>query len=161
MKQYLLISWIVFLLFLPGCGPKKHATKIYQAYSESDKSVETVASILMVDRSDTRDYIDWVVIDGTRIDHKKYGEIKIAPGAYMIEWGRKFIVSMLLKASGTEKRTWGTNITLEAGHTYTIHAKRTVGHGYKIYSWITDDTLNKVIWGNEYIPGPYDYLLTM
>jgi hypothetical protein len=158
-KHYLLLPWVVFLLLLPGCGPKKHATEIYQAYSGPIKSTETVASILMVVLSDTSDYVDWVNIDNTRIDHDEYGEIRIAPGAYLLEWGRKFNISPMIKASGTEKRNWSTNMKLEAGHSYTIHAKRTIGHGYKIYSWVTDDTLYKVVWGKKYIPGPYDYLL--
>ena len=154
------ICAIVFaLVLLSGCGPKKHTTEIYHAYSEAVRSTESIASILMVVRTDTRDYIDWITIDNLRIDHNKYGEVRIAPESYTIEWGRKFNVSTMIKASGSEKRVWKTNINLEAGHIYTVHAKRTVGQGYKIYSWITDDTLNKVIWGNRYIPGPYDYLL--
>ena len=89
---------------------------------------------------------------------KKYGEIKIMPGTYLVKWGRRFNISPMIKASGKEERVWSNNMTLEAGHIYTIHANRTVGHGYKIYSWITDDTVNQVIWGQKYIPGPYDYL---
>jgi len=158
MKHLLSLSCVVFLLLLFGCGPKKHATEIYQAYTGTTKSTESIASVLMLVRDDISDYVDWIVIDNARIDHNKYGEIRIVPGSYLMEWGRTFNISPMIKASGTEKRVWRTNITLEAGHTYTVHAKRTVGHGYKIYSWITDDTLNKVIWGNIYLPGPYDHL---
>lgn len=64
----------------------------------------------------------------------------------------------MVDPSGSFTQDWGTDVTLEAGHTYTVHAKRTIGHGYKIYSWITDDTLSELIWGTEYVPGPNDHL---
>ena len=147
------------LLLLSGCGPKKHATEIYQAYSGTIKSAEAIASIQMVVRTDTRDHIDWITIDNIRVDHKKYGEVRIAPGLYRIEWGRKFNISIMIDSSGSYTQDWRTDVTLEAGHIYTVHAKRTIGHGYKVYSWITDDTLTELIWGREYVPGPYDHLV--
>ena len=112
----------------------------------------------MLVRTDTRDYIDWIEIADLRIDHKNYGEVRIAPGPYRIEWGRKFNISIMVDPSGSYTQDWSTDVTMEAGHIYTVHAKRTIGHGYKIYSWITDDTLTELIWGREYVPGPYDYL---
>ena len=149
-----------FLIFISSCASApKHSVEIYQAYVGSALSAETVSSIHMVVRSDLRDYVDWVAIDSARIDHEEYGAISIRPGDYLVEWGRKFSLSPMLKASGSESRQWRADLKLEAGHAYTIHAKRTVGHGYKIYSWITDDTTGRLIWGKEYTPGPYDYLL--
>ena len=153
--------FLVFLIVLASscASAPKHPTAIYQAYDGAELGSDSVASILMVVRSDLRDYVDWVQIDNTTIDHDEYGEIRIPPGTYVFEWGRKFPVSPMVKLSGSEKRQWSTNVTLEAGHVYTIHAKRTVGPGYRIYSWITDDSRNEVIWGKKYTPGPYDQLL--
>ena len=149
----------LIVLFSSCASAPKHPTAIYQADNVAELGSGSVASILLVVRSDLRDYVDWVHIENTTIDHDEYGEIRIPPGTYLLEWGRKFPVSPMVKLSGSEKREWSTNVTLEAGHVYTIHAKRTVGPGYRIYSWITDDSLNKVIWGKEYLPGPYDHLL--
>ena len=124
--------------FFSGCGGKQHGTEVYKIYSEPNQNTEEVASILMMVTANTRDYVtdyvDWVIIDNTRVDHKKYRKISIVAGSYTVEWGRKFNISPMIKASGTEKRVWSANVTLEAGHTYTIHADRTVGHGYKSFS---------------------------
>lgn len=153
---------IVAALALIACGARQHATEEYKAYSGAVKNTDEIASILMLVKDDTKDYVndyvDWVMIDKNKIDHRKYGEIRIMPGIYQVEWGRVFNISPMIKASGEEERSWITHLTLEAGHTYTIHARRTVGHGYILYSWITDDTAGQVIWGHKYIPGPYDYL---
>ncbi len=146
------------LVLLSGCGSKKHSTEIYHAHSETINSTEATASLLMFVQADSRDYIDWIAIDGLRIDHKKYGEARVAPGSYRVEWERKFNISTMIDSSGSYTQNWRADVTLEAGHIYTVHAKRTIGQGYKIYSWITDDSLNELIWGREYVPGPYDYL---
>ncbi len=151
---------IVLVYIFSGCGGIQHSTEIYKAYNGLEKTPGEVATILMGGKEDKPgDYIDWVIVENTRIDHEKYGEIIIIPGSYKIKWGRTFSISPTIKASGSEKRSWSTNISFEAGHTYTIHAKRTVGPGYILYSWITDDSLNKILWGKEYVPGPYDNIL--
>ncbi|MDH3328210.1 MAG: hypothetical protein OEM01_03165 [Desulfobulbaceae bacterium] len=153
-----LVVSIALVSILTGCGPKQHATAAYKAYDGPEKTPKELTSILMFNKAETGDYVDWVVIEATRINHDKYGEITIKPGTYLIEWERDFQVSPMIKASGSEVRKWSTTVTLEAGHNYTIHADRTVGHGYIIYSWITDDTQNKTIWGREFVPGPYYFL---
>lgn len=166
---YIISLVIVFLLISSflfySCGGTQHATKIhhaseiYKAYSGPEKTPGEITTILMVGKTYSADYIDWVIVENTRIDHEKYGEITILPGSYKIKWGRTFFMSPMIKASGSEKRSWRTTISFEAGHTYTIHANRTVGPGYILYSWITDDSLNKILWGKEYVPGPYDNIL--
>lgn len=153
-----LIVSIVLVFICSGCGGIQHGTEVYKTYNGPDKTPKEVVTILMVSKADIGDYVDWVIIDDKRIKHKKYGSIIITPGSYSIKWERKFKISPMIKASGSEVRSWTTSINLEAGHTYTIHAKRTIGQGYILYSWITDDTQNKLIWGTEYVPGPYDYL---
>jgi hypothetical protein len=150
---------VIALVLLSGCGPKKHSTEIYHANSEILNSTEAPASILMFVRADTRDYIDWITIDDLRIDHKKYGEVRVAPGSYRVEWERKFNISVMIDSSGSYTQRWHTDLTLEAGHIYTVHPKRTIGQGYRIYSWITDDTLTALVWGIKYVPGPYDFLV--
>lgn len=157
-----LITSLVLLCFISGCGGRHHGTEVYKLYTNLNISADDIASIIL-SSTDTKgyvtDYVDWIIIGNIRLDHKKYGIIEVVPGSYNVEWGRKFDISPMIKASGSEKRKWSTNLTLEAGHKYTIHAKRTVGHGYKIYSWITDDTQDIIIWGNQFVPGPYYYYL--
>ena len=156
-RHAFLCGIVVALSLISGCGPKKHSTEIYHISDEAS-STFAVSSIMMVVPDDRRDYIDWIAIDDLRIDHDNYGEVRVAPGSYRIEWERKFNISAMINPSGSHTQNWRTDLLLEAGHIYTVHAKRTIGQGYQIYSWITDDTVDEVIWGREYVPGPYDYL---
>ncbi len=151
---------IVFAFIIAGCASGyKPSTEVYVAHCNPELTSEETATILMLYKYDTIDYVDWVTIGDELIEHKKYGTIIIKPGSYRLGWGRKFVISPMIKASGSEKRTWSADVTLDAGHVYVIHAKRTIGHGYRIYSWITDETSwGKIIWGTKYIPGPYDYM---
>jgi len=159
LQKLFLVIVVIPLLFSSCGGGIKHGTGVYKAYSDPEKTPKEVATIQMVGKTDIVDYVDWIAIDeNTRIDHKKYVEITIIPGTYLIKWGRKFPISPMIKASGSEVRSWSANINFEAGHIYTIHANRTVGQGYIIYSWITDDTQNITIWGTEFVPGPYYYM---
>lgn len=140
-------------------GSRNHSTRTYDAIGGENKSLQEISTILLKGSgSYVSDYIDWIIIDGTRVDHKDFGQINIAPGSYTVEWGRKFNISPMVKSSGVENRRWNATLDFLPAHTYAIHARRTVGQGYIIYSWIVDETLNETIWGKEFIPGPYDYL---
>lgn len=164
MKQiFILLSVGLSLLVFSGCAfkvtPINHSKAVYKVYGGPEKTPGEVSTILLVGGwSDRHDYVDWIIVEKTRVDQKKYGQITVLPGNYIIKWGRKFNISPMIKISGTENRSWSTSITFKPGHTYTIHSDRTIGQGYILYSWITDDTLNKTIWGKEFVPGPCYHL---
>lgn len=144
---------ISVLIILFGCG-QPLSTKVYNAYNGPLPAPEKYATILLSKQADDYDYVLWASFNEIHIDHKEYGVIAIPQGDYTISWGRTFAILARAK-----KKCWKALITLEAGHTYTIHAKRSSGANYKIYGWITDDTVyERVIWGNRYVPGPYDRL---
>ena len=60
----------------------------------------------------------------------------------MAGWGFSFLVDPRMYAEFENS----ARIDLEPGHIYTLHAKRTYGHGYRVFMWIRDEA-TKQEWG--------------
>jgi hypothetical protein len=90
-----------------------------------------------------------IIIDGMKVNRTDYGLVKIDAGPHEIRWDADFIVSVLVNPSGYDKTETAVTVELEAGHTYTVNADRTTGHGYGMYLWITDDNSGETVAGTK------------
>lgn len=90
-----------------------------------------------------------IIIDDMKVKRTDYGSVKLDPGLHEIRWGAEFIVSVLVNPSGYDETGTAVNVELEAGHTYTVNAGRTTGHGYHMYLWITDDNSGETVGGTK------------
>ena len=88
-----------------------------------------------------------VEIDGLRVSSADYGTIKLMPGQHRIQWESTFIVSVMVNASGFDSAETDKMATLAVGHTYSIEADRTTGHGYRMFLWIEDGETGEVVAG--------------
>jgi len=84
-----------------------------------------------------------------KVKRTDYGVIKVYEGKHEIKWGADFIVSVLINSSGFDNASTRENVELEAGHSYSINADRTTGHGYRIYLWVSDDTTGLTVAGTK------------
>jgi hypothetical protein len=71
------------------------------------------------------------------------------PGEHTIKWQTEFSVSVLVEPSGWATGGEQADVTLVAGHVYTLKADRTTGPGYRMFFWIRDDTAQQVIAGTR------------
>jgi len=88
-----------------------------------------------------------VEIDGLKVTSADYGSVKLLPGVHTIRWESMFIVSVMVNASGFDRAEADKAAILSAGHTYTLEADRTTGHGYRMYLWIEDTETGEAVAG--------------
>ena len=88
-----------------------------------------------------------VEIDGLRVSATDYGEVKLLSGVHTIRWEATFMVSVMVNSSGFDRAEIDNVAILSAGHTYTLEADRTTGHGYRMYLWIEDAKTGEVVAG--------------
>jgi hypothetical protein len=60
-----------------------------------------------------------------------------------------FSDSHLVNSSGFDSTATTETVELEAGHSYTINADRTTGHGYGMYLWVSDDNSGIIVAGTK------------
>jgi hypothetical protein len=138
--------YLILLSILSACSP--YSNEAFKGYMGEIRSMEELSTIRMDEN------VQWLKVSGQEIIHKEFGEVILLPGIYEIEWGTYFGVSVLVKSSGNDKRTWTGRINLQPGYTYTIYTDRTLGFGYVVYSWVEDNYGEKVqvhaknIWAN-------------
>ena len=53
----------------------------------------------------------------------------------------------MVNASGFDSAETDKMATLAVGHTYSIEADRTTGHGYRMFLWIEDGETGEVVAG--------------
>ena len=80
-------------------------------------------------------------------DHFYYRDFRLLPGQHTLTARRTWGASILVAPSGYIEESRYLLLNAEAGHTYELHADRTTGIGYKVYFWIEDTTLRKVVSG--------------
>lgn len=132
---------LVFLSLSYGCASYP-STEIYKLYPGPVRSNDSIAVVhLGKERS--------VHIDGMSINLRDWGSVHLPPGLHSITWQRMFMVSVLINASGWDKREIHLDINLEAGHVYILKSERTTGHGYRMYQWVEDLTSEKVVAGTR------------
>jgi hypothetical protein len=85
--------------------------------------------------------------DDRPVARADWSEVALDPGEHTIRWRQEFGVSVLVDARGAATGATESRATLLAGHTYTLHAERTYGTGYRMYFWIVDDVDGRVIAG--------------
>lgn len=145
LRIQLATAWLItaaFAVLLSACGGShsKHAYKLYPGPVLPDSDVATLKF---------GNRVHAVEIDGLTVSSADYGEIKLKPGPHTIRWGTKFIVSVLINSSGFDSAIADNDVTLAAGHTYSIEADRTTGHGYRMYLWIEDAETGQVVAGTK------------
>jgi hypothetical protein len=89
----------------------------------------------------------WAKIEYLYAARPRYDRIELPPGVYSIEWGRVFLVSVLVDARGFAEHGTRATVTLQADHLYRLHADRTTGPGYRTFFWIVDTTEQRVVAG--------------
>ena len=57
--------------------------------------------------------------------------------------------SRIVNSSGFHSTATIETVELEAGHSYTINADRTTGHGYGMYLWVSDDNSGIIVAGTK------------
>jgi hypothetical protein len=127
---------IILVSVLSACA--SYSNETFRGYAGEIRPKEELAIIRMDGN------VEWLKVDGYKIDHKEYGEIILLPGTYEIEWVTHFSVSVLVKSSMRDDRIWSGSMNLQPEHTYTIYAKRSLGVGYTVRSWIEDSSGRKM-----------------
>ena len=80
---------------------------------------------------------DWLNVDGMATLAGKRKEIRLPPGTYHLEWGRR-----MAERVSFETYRHADSVRLQPGHTYSVHVDREhpFGMGYVPYLWIEDGT---------------------
>jgi hypothetical protein len=85
--------------------------------------------------------------DGRAASRGDWTEVHLLPGDHRIRWQAEFGVSVMIEPTGLAAGGRETDVTLVAGHVYSLRADRTTGPGYRMFFWIRDDTAGQVIAG--------------
>lgn len=135
-------SVIIVAIFvsLSACG-SLHSQHVYKLYPGPILPDSEVATLKFGSGVHT------VEVDGLKVSSADYGTIKLVPGEHRIRWESMFIVSVMVNASGFDSAEADNMANLAAGHTYSIEADRTTGHGYSMYLWIEDAETGEVVAG--------------
>lgn len=128
------------LVFLSACGGY-HSEHVYKLYPGPELPDSGVATLKFGNG------VYAVEIDGLKVSSADYGAIKLVPGVHTIRWEAMFLVSVMVNASGFDSAEADKVAILSAGHTYTIEAGRTTGHGYRMYLWIENTETGEVVAG--------------
>jgi hypothetical protein len=140
--QYPFIA-VLFLLLLASCVQNKASTHAYKSYSGKALPDSEVATLAFGER------VEEFSVDEVKVKRTDYGFVKLKPGVYQISWKYRFAVSALVNSTGWDEIDATTSIELQAGHTYTVNADRTTGHGYRMILWISDETSGDQIFKKE------------
>jgi hypothetical protein len=133
------ITVAIFVL-LSACGGY-HSQYVYKLYPGPELPDSDVATLKFGNG------VHAVEIDGLKVSSTDYGAIKLVPGVHSIRWEAMFLVSVMVNASGFDSAETNKIASLSAGHTYTIEADRTTGHGYRMYLWIENVETGEVVAG--------------
>jgi hypothetical protein len=136
------IIFTAVFITLSSCG-SHHSQHVYKLYPGPELPDSDVATLVFGEG------VYAVEIDGLKVSSSDYGEIKLTPGEHHIRWGATFLISVMVNASGFDRIETGNDANLVAGHTYTIHADRTTGYGYRMYLWVEDTETGEVIAGTK------------
>lgn len=131
--QSLLIA-LLSLLILVSCAQNKATTHTYKSYSGKPLPDSEIATLTFGER------VEEFFVDGVKVERTDYGFVKLKPGIYEIRWKYRFAVSALVNSTGWDEIEATTSLYLQAGHAYTVNANRTIGHGYHMILWISDET---------------------
>lgn len=131
---------VVIVVFLSACGGY-HSEHVYKLYPGPELPDSGVATLKFGNG------VHAVEIDGLKVSSADYGAIKLVPGVHAIRWEAIFLVSVMVNASGFDSAEADKMAILSAGHTYTIEADRTTGHGYRMYLWIENTETGEVVAG--------------
>lgn len=140
--QHLLVA-LCFLFISVSCAqnrPSEHAYKTYPGKALPDSEIATLSF---------GERVEEFFVDGVKIERTDYGFVKLEPGVHQIKWKYRFAVSVLVNSSGWDEIEATTSIDFQAGHTYSVNAARTTGHGYHMILWISDETSGKQIFKKE------------
>jgi len=125
--------------FLVSCATS--SDQVYKLYPGKIRPDSEVATLKFGPR------VHEFIIDGMKVRRSDYGEIKINEGRHEISWGAEFMVSVMVNASGWDETSATKMVEFVAGHSYTVNADRTTGHGYQMYLWIEDAETGEVVAG--------------
>ena len=131
---------ITFSLLLSCATTSEQAYKLYAGEIRPDAEIVTLKFGKRVHE---------IIIDDMKVKRTDFGTIKINAGLHEIKWGADFIVSVLVNSSGFDSTATTETVELEAGHSYTINADRTTGHGYGMYLWVSDDNSGSIVAGTK------------
>jgi len=95
------------------------------------------------------DDVDAVIINGVKVDKADYQQIHLGPGIHEVTWSKTFGFSVLVEPSMVRQFSETARINMEPKHTYTLHADRSHGHGYKLFFWIEDKQTGQVVYGKR------------
>ncbi|NIM29686.1 MAG: hypothetical protein GTO67_12925 [Gammaproteobacteria bacterium] len=136
----------LFAIVSACAGPSKEA---YIGYLGPERPESEIATLRLGDA-------EWAKIDSLdtpyrdfHVSHHMYGEIKLMAGEYHIEWGRVFGFSPLVNPAMSAEYKHDEAISLTDGHSYTLHAQRTYGRGYRVFFWVEDNTTGRVVAGTK------------
>jgi len=131
---------VAIIVLVSACGSYRsdHVYKLYPGPELPDSDVATL-------KFGNGVYV--VEIDGLRVSATDYGEVKLLSGVHTIRWEATFMVSVMVNSSGFDRAEIDNVAILSAGHTYTLEADRTTGHGYRMYLWIEDAKTGEVVAG--------------
>lgn len=131
---------LLVLVLLSGDALARKRREPYVGYPGPVRADEELATLRLEEA-------DWVTFGDERVHRALHREIKLLPGSYPLRWGCTFGVSFLVNPQMKDRREYGTTVTLEANHTYTLHVDRTYGRGYRVFFWIEDRATGEIIAG--------------
>lgn len=133
----------LFLLLLVSCAQNETSTIAYKSYPGHTIPDSEIATLAFGER------VNEFYIDGIEVKRTDYGSVKLEPGLHEIRWKYRFAVSVLVNSTGWDEIEATTSLYLEAGHTYTVNADRTIGKGYRMILWISDEGSGKLVFAKE------------
>lgn len=134
---------VLSLFLLVSCAQNKSTAHSYKSYHGKPLPDSEIAILTFGER------VKEFYVDGIRVKHTDYGSIELKPGVHEIRWKYRFAVSALVNSTGWDEIEATTSIYLQAGHSYSVNADRTIGHGYRMILWICDETSGKRIFAKE------------
>jgi len=140
--QYSLVA-LLFLFLLVSCAQNGASAYAYKSYPGDVLPDSEIATLAFGER------VDEFFVDEVKVKRTDYGLVKLKPGVHQISWKYLFAISALVNSTGRDEIEATTSIKLQAGHTYTVNADRTIGHGYRMMLWISDETSGKQIFKKE------------
>ncbi len=141
------LVWLLTILtVLSACATQ--SDEIYQGYLGPQRGDAEIATLRLGDADWARVDLIGPEHDDLYLNRNQYGAVNLLPGRYQIEWGHTFGFSVMVEPAMLLSFERRETVALSAGHTYTLHADRTYGHGYRVFFWITDDTTGATIAGS-------------
>jgi hypothetical protein len=113
---------------------------VYKLYPGPQRDPGEISVVRMSDVHAAR-------INDLAVARSNWSEVHLLPGEHTIEWGREFLVSVMVEPTGFARGEGREILVLEPGHIYTLKAERTTGPGYRMFFWIKDETTGQVVAG--------------